>query len=145
MVDYSTLIPLFIFRRSENGGVGNSNGGVSSGGNNPGAGSGGSGVSPNNASAEPRLVYLELNKSHNLGIQMVGGNALGIFVHAVPPDSPAAKAGLRPGDHILEYNGVDLRHATAEQAAFELAKPADNVKMLVQYNYQSEFKEDIVN
>ncbi|XP_037785436.1 disks large homolog 5-like isoform X4 [Penaeus monodon] len=123
-------------RRSENGGVGNSNGGVSSGGSNPGASSGGSGVSPNNASAEPRLVYLELNKSHNLGIQMVGGNALGIFVHAVPPDSPAAKAGLRPGDHILEYNGVDLRHATAEQAAFELAKPADNVKMLVQYNYQ---------
>ncbi|KAK4296064.1 hypothetical protein Pmani_031414 [Petrolisthes manimaculis] len=104
-----------------------STGGGSSAGNTSGAG---------NISGEPRLVYLELNKSHNLGIQMVGGNALGIFIHAVPPDSPAAKAGLRPGDHILEYNGVDLRHATAEQAAFELAKPADNVTMLVQYNYQ---------
>lgn len=110
---------------------GSSSGGTVSGGNN----------SSSNSSGEPRLVYLELNKSHNLGIQMVGGNALGIFIHAVPPDSPAARAGLRPGDHILEYNGVDLRHATAEQAAFELAKPADNVTMLVQYNYQSEWLE----
>ncbi|XP_069186254.1 disks large homolog 5 isoform X4 [Procambarus clarkii] len=122
-------------RRSENSGGGGSIGGGSSGG---GSNSGGcsSGGNMGSTSCEPRVVYLELNKSHNLGIQMVGGNALGIFVHAVPPDSPAAKAGLRPGDHILEYNGVDLRHATAEQAASELAKPADNVKMLVQYNYQ---------
>ncbi|KAK7078591.1 Disks large 5, partial [Halocaridina rubra] len=120
-------------RRSESGvgGGGGSVGGVS---NSGGVGTGGSSVS--NASGDARLVYLELNKSHNLGIQMVGGNALGIFVHSVPADSPAAKAGLRPGDHILEYNGVDLRHATAEQAALELAKPADKVTMLVQYDYQ---------
>lgn len=126
-----------LFRRSDS----SSGGG---GGSNPASGSSGganvvSGTTTNSISGEPRLVYLELNKSHNLGIQMVGGNALGIFIHAVPPDSPAAKAGLRPGDHILEYNGVDLRHATAEQAAYELAKPADNVSMLVQYNYQSEY------
>ncbi len=35
---------------------------------------------------------------------------------------------------ILEYNGVDLRSATAEQAAYELAKPADKVSILIQYN-----------
>ncbi|XP_063844799.1 disks large homolog 5-like isoform X5 [Scylla paramamosain] len=127
-------------RQSDNscGGGGSSgvtNSSVAGGSSSGGAVSGGN-SSNNSSSGEPRLVYLELNKSHNLGIQMVGGNALGIFIHAVPPDSPAARAGLRPGDHILEYNGVDLRHATAEQAAFELAKPADNVTMLVQYNYQ---------
>ncbi|CAL4070670.1 unnamed protein product, partial [Meganyctiphanes norvegica] len=96
-----------------------------------------SGASNNSSSntGEPRVVYLDLNKTHNLGIQMVGGNAQGIFVHAVMSDSPASKAGLRPGDHILEYNGVDLRHATAELAACELAKPAEKVTMLVQYNY----------
>jgi len=33
----------------------------------------------------------------------------------------------------LEYNGTDLRHATAEEAAYELAKPADKVEMLAQY------------
>lgn len=125
-------------RRSENSGGGGSSIGGSGGGagNSSGGGISGSGGNVGNISGEPRLVYLELNKSLNLGIKMVGGNALGIFIHAVPPDSPAAKAGLRPGDHILEYNGVDLRHATAEQAASELAKPADNVTMLVQYNYQ---------
>ncbi|XP_068228466.1 disks large homolog 5 isoform X3 [Palaemon carinicauda] len=112
-------------------------GGGSVGGVNSSSGAGGtSGGSIGNTSDDARLVYLELNKSHNLGIQMVGGNALGIFVHSVPADSPAAKAGLRPGDQILEYNKVDLRHATAEQAALELAKPADNVTMLVRYDYQ---------
>ncbi|XP_066956131.1 disks large homolog 5 isoform X2 [Macrobrachium rosenbergii] len=119
-------------RRSESAvGSGGSVGGV-----NSSSGAGGASGSIGNTSDDARLVYLELNKSHNLGIQMVGGNALGIFVHSVPADSPAAKAGLRPGDQILEYNKVDLRHATAEQAALELAKPADNVTMLVRYDYQ---------
>lgn len=37
------------------------------------------------------------------------------------------------GDRILEYNGTDLRQATAEEAAYELAKPADKVTVLAQY------------
>ena len=45
--------------------------------------------------------------------------------------------GLRSADQILEYNGVDLRQATAEQAAYELAKPAEKVSILVQYNPES--------
>ncbi|KOB65845.1 Uncharacterized protein OBRU01_22168 [Operophtera brumata] len=61
----------------------------------------------------------------DLGISLVGGNAVGIFVHSVQIESPAYNAGLRTGDQILEYNNVDLRRATAEQAALELAKPAD--------------------
>lgn len=66
---------------------------------------------------------------------MVGGNAVGIFIHSVEYDSAACQVGLRCADQILEYNGVDLREATAEQAAYELAKPAaDNVSILVQYN-----------
>ena len=43
---------------------------------------------------EPRLVYLEMKKSHSLGISLVGGNAVGIFVHAVQTDSPAHKVNL---------------------------------------------------
>ncbi len=39
----------------------------------------------------------------------------------------------------MEYNSVDLRHATAEQAAYELAKPAEKVSILVQYNPDSEY------
>ena len=47
------------------------------------------------------------------------------------------QVGLRSADQILEYNEVDLRQATAEQAAYELAKPAEKVLMLVQYNPDS--------
>lgn len=83
---------------------------------------------------EPRLLMLETRKCSNLGISLVGGNAVGIFVHSVQPDSLACEAGLRTGDQILEYNSTDLRQATAEEAAYELAKPADKVTVLVHYN-----------
>merc|ERR1719412_2017386 len=83
---------------------------------------------------EPRLVFPALKKSGDLGVRLVGGNAVGIFIHSVDPDSAAYHVGLRCADQILEYNAVDLRLATAEQAAYELAKPADKVTILVQYN-----------
>jgi len=83
---------------------------------------------------EPRLVYPVMKKSGDLGVRLVGGNAVGIFIHSVDMDSPAFHIGLRSADQILEYNGTDLKNATAEQAAYELAKPAENVAILVQYN-----------
>ncbi|XP_041982203.1 disks large homolog 5 isoform X2 [Aricia agestis] len=79
----------------------------------------------------PRFLRIEMRNCSDLGISLVGGNAVGIFVHSVQVDSPAYIAGLHTGDQILEYNNVDLRHATAEQAALELAKPADKVNVVV--------------
>lgn len=76
----------------------------------------------------PRFLLIEMRNCSDLGISLVGGNAVGIFVHSVQIESPAFNAGLRTGDQILEYNNVDLRRATAEQAALELAKPADKVR-----------------
>lgn len=89
---------------------------------------------------EPRYLILETHKCSNLGISLVGGNAVGIYVHSVTAGSLAYNAGLRTGDHILEYNGTDLRHATAEEAAFELAKPADKVTVLVQNELDSKLQ-----
>lgn len=43
---------------------------------------------------EPRLVYLEMKKAHSLGISLVGGNAVGIFIHAVQNESPAFKVRI---------------------------------------------------
>lgn len=88
---------------------------------------------------EPRYLYIETLKTSNLGISLVGGNAVGIFIHSVQPDSLAYHAGLRTGDQILEYNGSDLRNATAEEAAYELAKPADKVTVLAHYRIESKF------
>ncbi|KAG7311968.1 hypothetical protein JYU34_001392 [Plutella xylostella] len=84
----------------------------------------------------PRFLLIEMRNCSNLGISLVGGNAVGIFVHSVQKESPAYNAGLRTGDQILEYNNVDLRHATAEQAALELSKPADKVSVLVRHDLQ---------
>lgn len=88
---------------------------------------------------ETRFLYIETRKCSNLGISLVGGNAVGIFVHSVQADSLAHGAGLRTGDQILEYNGSDLRRATAEQAAYELAKPADKVTVLAHYNMERKY------
>jgi serine protease Do len=42
----------------------------------------------------------------------------GVLVTAVDPAGPAARAGLQPGDVIIEYNGVEIRsNADLEQAA----------------------------
>ncbi|KAM0726796.1 Disks large-like protein 5 [Formica fusca] len=84
-------------------------------------------------SGEPRYLLIETRKCSNLGISLVGGNGVGIFVHSVQPGCLAEEAGLFTGDRILEYNGVDLRQATAEQAALELARPADKVTLVAQY------------
>ncbi|XP_073825542.1 MAGUK family member discs large 5 isoform X1 [Musca autumnalis] len=81
---------------------------------------------------EPRYVTLHMDKSKNPGIKLFGGNKVGIFVHDVHPGSPSDRAGVRKGDQILEYNGVDLRCVTAEQAANEISKLTDTVTMLVQ-------------
>ena len=83
---------------------------------------------------EPRLLNPVLKKSGELGVRLVGGNAVGIFIHSLEPDSPASEVGLSRGDQILEYNGTDLSSATAEQAAYELAKPVEHVSIMVQYN-----------
>lgn len=87
----------------------------------------------------PRYVCIETKKCSNLGISLVGGNAVGIFVHSVQVDSRAYNAGLRTGDQILECRGADLRQATAEEAAYELAKPADKVTILALFNIDREY------
>ncbi|GLV34490.1 Discs large 5 [Carabus blaptoides fortunei] len=89
--------------------------------------------SQKNTLHEPRYLLIETQKRSNLGISLVGGNAVGIYVHSVQPESLADNASMRTGDQILEYNGADLRHATAEEAAYELAKPADKVTVLAHY------------
>ena len=43
---------------------------------------------------------------------------------------------MRCGDRILEFNGVNLRESTAEQAAYELAKPTEKVTLIVQQDME---------
>jgi len=51
-----------------------------------------------------RIVYLN-HTSTNLGFNIAGGNATGIFVAEVDPSSEVAKL-LNVGDQILEVNNI---------------------------------------
>ncbi len=46
------------------------------------------------------------------------------------------QAGLRSGDRVLEFNGVDLRQATAETAAHQLGRTLENVTLKVQFDLE---------
>lgn len=91
---------------------------------------------------ERRARYVRLRVpagSPDLGIQLVGGNSVGIYVYAmadsveVLDDSRSQcdvinsgceiAASVCVGCRLLEFNGTDLRAATAEQAAAILARP----------------------
>ncbi len=45
-----------------------------------------------------------MRKPGDLGVRLVGGNAVGIFVHAVEPESAAASVGLQRGDQVRKNN-----------------------------------------
>lgn len=51
--------------------------------------------------SRPNARVISFHKTGSVGIQVAGGNSLGIFVAAIRPDSAAALEGLKPGDQII--------------------------------------------
>ncbi|XP_063056567.1 tight junction protein ZO-3 isoform X2 [Engraulis encrasicolus] len=62
----------------------------------------------------------EFVKEGSVGLRLIGGNDVGIFVGGVQPNSPAQKQGMKEGDQIMQVNGVDFNHFTREEAAMYL-------------------------
>ncbi|XP_074524679.1 tight junction protein ZO-3 isoform X2 [Halichoeres trimaculatus] len=56
-------------------------------------------------------------KEGSIGLRLVGGNDVGIFVGGVQPNSPAYEEGMKEGDQIMQVNNVDFGHFTREEAA----------------------------
>ncbi|XP_055207010.1 multiple PDZ domain protein isoform X8 [Gorilla gorilla gorilla] len=93
---------------------------------------------------QPRRVELWREPSKSLGISIVGGRGMGsrlsngevmrgIFIKHVLEDSPAGKNGtLKPGDRIIEVDGMDLRDASHEQAVEAIRKAGNPVVFMVQ-------------
>ncbi|XP_055340188.1 LOW QUALITY PROTEIN: disks large homolog 5-like [Paramacrobiotus metropolitanus] len=93
--------------------------------------------SPDSVSGMHEARFVKLNKglTESLGVNLIGGNVHGIFIHSVKPGSVATGPnGLGCGEQILEYNGVNMRNLLLEKAMNELCKPVQTVSIVVQYN-----------
>ncbi|KAL2083599.1 hypothetical protein ACEWY4_021372 [Coilia grayii] len=82
---------------------------------------------------EPRNVIVHKG-AEPLGISIVSGDNGGIFVSKVTSGSIAHQAGLEYGDQLLEYNGINLRNATEQQARLIIGQQCDTITIMAQYN-----------
>ncbi|XP_067824256.1 tight junction protein ZO-3-like isoform X2 [Heptranchias perlo] len=69
-----------------------------------------------NVGYSPDMKVARFVKDANVGLQLAGGNDVGIFVSRVLEDSPAAKQGIQKGDQILKVNNVNFQNLTREEA-----------------------------
>ncbi|XP_060797348.1 tight junction protein ZO-3 isoform X2 [Neoarius graeffei] len=95
---------------------------------------------PPDAGPTPNLGYssdqnmVGFVKESSVGIRLVGGNDIGIFVGGIQPNSPARREGMREGDQILQVNGVDFNRFTREEAAMFLMdiRSGERIDMITQ-------------
>jgi serine protease Do len=55
----------------------------------------------------------------------------GVLISDVMPDSPAAKAGLKPGDILMEFEGKKMEAPSDLQRAVGMAQPGQETKMKI--------------
>uniref|UniRef100_A0A8B9LTG8 Protein scribble homolog n=1 Tax=Astyanax mexicanus TaxID=7994 RepID=A0A8B9LTG8_ASTMX len=93
-----------------------------------------------NSSPQPvKHVLTILRQTGGLGISIAGGKGStpykgddeGIFISRVSEEGPAARAGVKVGDKLLEVNGVDLHGAEHHTAVEALRSSGTAVTMSV--------------
>nr|XP_015209893.1 PREDICTED: protein scribble homolog isoform X23 [Lepisosteus oculatus] len=88
---------------------------------------------------EEELTLTILRQTGGLGISIAGGKGStpykgddeGIFISRVSEEGPAARAGVKVGDKLLEVNGVDLHDAEHHKAVEALRSSGSAVSMTV--------------
>lgn len=93
----------------------------------------------NSAQQNVKLTLTILRQTGGLGISIAGGKGStpykgddeGIFISRVAEEGPAARAGVRVGDKLLQVNGVELRNAEHHMAVEALRSSGTSVSMTV--------------
>ncbi|XP_051785153.1 protein scribble homolog isoform X15 [Erpetoichthys calabaricus] len=88
---------------------------------------------------EEELTLTIIRQTGGLGISIAGGKGStpykgddeGIFISRVSEEGPAARAGVKVGDKLLEVNGVDLHDAEHHKAVEALRSSGTAVSMTV--------------
>ena len=52
------------------------------------------------------MKTLSFVKERSLGLRLMGGNDVGIFVGGVQPNSPAYEQGMKEGDQIMQVTSL---------------------------------------
>ncbi|XP_075632403.1 tight junction protein ZO-3 isoform X1 [Balearica regulorum gibbericeps] len=83
-------------------------------------------------SADSRVVHFV--KAKSVGLQLAGGNDVGIFVSSVQEGSPADSQGVREGDQILQVNDTSFQNLTREEAVEYLMSlpPGEDITLWTQ-------------
>jgi S1-C subfamily serine protease len=103
------------------------------------------------SNAPAKLLYTEVKVERPQGAP-AGGNPYGTYFGSVPDfrddlngvlfadvraDSPAGKAGLKPGDLLIEFAGQPIKNLYDFTEALGSKKPGDVVAVVVNRNGQS--------
>jgi serine protease Do len=84
----------------------------------------------------PVMLDIERSQRVRFGLEVSGPNA---EVTAVHPDSPAAQAGLRPGDRLTHFQGHPLRDAIDYYVHLLEQKPGQTIRIAYRRdNHESE-------
>lgn len=77
---------------------------------------------------------MQFVKARSVGLQLAGGNDVGIFVSSVQEGSPADSQGIEEGDQILQVNDTSFQNLTREEAVQHLMKlpPGEDVTLRIQ-------------
>ncbi|XP_028857249.1 tight junction protein ZO-3 isoform X2 [Denticeps clupeoides] len=91
-------------------------------------------VPSNNDGYSSDQNVVQFVKDGSVGLRLVGGNDVGIFVGGVQPNSPAQKQGMREGDQIINVNGKDFNQFTREEAAMFMlnVRSGETIKICTQ-------------
>ena len=78
-----------------------------------------------------RALMMLTGRGAEIGVRIADGPAAGVVIEEVQPDSPAEKAGLKPSDVIVEFDGEHVRSARQFGRLVQETPPGRTVKATI--------------